>query len=50
MYIFQNLNAKIKHGVNDKVRPDLDLRKGSNLGMGGGGGGGCMRLKGFTLR
>ena len=30
----QNLNM----GVNDKVRTDLDLHKGSNLGMGGGGG------------
>ena len=33
MYTFQNLNAKLKHGVNDKVRTDLDLHKGSNLGM-----------------
>ena len=31
---FQNLNAKLKHAVNDKVRTDLDLHKGSNLGMG----------------
>ena len=30
MYTFQNLNM----GVNDKVRTDLDLHKGSNLGMG----------------
>ena len=29
MYTFQNLNM----GVNDKVRNDLDLHKGSNLGM-----------------
>ena len=31
---FPNLNTKIKHGCNDKVRTDLDLHKGSNLGMG----------------
>ena len=30
MYTFQNLNM----GVNDKVRTDLGLDKGSNLGMG----------------
>ena len=30
MYNFQNLNM----GVNDKVRTDLDLHKGFNLGMG----------------
>ena len=29
MYNFQNLNM----GVIDKVRTDLDLHKGSNLGM-----------------
>ena len=29
MYTWQNLNM----GVNDKVRTDLDLHKGSNLGM-----------------
>ena len=40
----QNLNM----GVNDKVRTDLDLHKGSNLGMGAGGGG--LLLKGLTLR
>ena len=34
MHTFQYLNAKLKHGVNDKVRTDLDLHKGSNLGMG----------------
>ena len=44
MYTFQNLNTKLKQGVNDKVRTDLDLYKGSNLGMG------CMLLKGLTLR
>ena len=31
-------------GVNDKVRTDIDLQKGSNLGMG------YMLLKGLTLR
>ena len=31
---FQNLNAKFKMGVNDKVKTDLDLHKWSNLGMG----------------
>ena len=36
----QNLNM----GVNDKVRTDLDLYRGSNLGVG------CMLLKGFILR
>ena len=30
MYTFQNLNM----GVNDKVRTDPDLHKGSDLGMG----------------
>ena len=30
MYTLQNLNM----GVNDKVRTDLDLHKGFNLGMG----------------
>ena len=34
MYTFQNLNANLNMGVNDKVRTDLDLHKGSNLGMG----------------
>ena len=33
MYTFKNLNAK-HMGVNDKVRTDLDLYKGSNLEMG----------------
>ena len=36
----QNLNM----GVNDKVITDLNLYKGSNLGMG------CMLLKGLNLR
>ena len=27
MYTFQNLNAELKHGVNDKIRTDLDLHK-----------------------
>ena len=30
MYTFQNLNM----GVNDKVKTDLDLHRGSNLGIG----------------
>ena len=37
MYTFQNLNPKLTStnmGANDKVRTDLDLHKGSNLGMG----------------
>ena len=33
MYTFQNLNAKLKHGCKWQ-RTDLDLHKGSNLGMG----------------
>ena len=40
MYTFQKLNT----AVNDKVRTDLDLHKGSNLGMG------YVLLKGLTLR
>ena len=31
---FQNLNAKLNMGVNDKVRTDLDLHKWSTLGTG----------------
>ena len=34
MYTFQNLTQKLNIRVNDKVRTDLDLRKGTNLGMG----------------
>ena len=42
---FSKLKPKnLNMGVNDKVRTDLDLHKGSNLGMG------CMLLKGLTLR
>ena len=32
MYTFQNLNENLNMGVNDKVRTDLDLYKGSYLG------------------
>ena len=31
---FSKLKCKTNMGVNDKVRTDLDLHKGSNLGMG----------------
>ena len=40
MHTFENVNIvltrtqNLNMGVNDKVRTDLDLHKGSNLGMG----------------
>ena len=34
MYTFRNLKQNLNIGVNDKLRTDLDLHKGSNLGMG----------------
>ena len=34
MYTFQNLTQNLNMGVNDKVRTDFDLHKGSNSGMG----------------
>ena len=43
MNTFQNLNAELKHGLNDTVLPDLDLSKRSNCGK-------CaLGLKGLTL-
>ena len=43
---FSKLKRKTNMGVNDKVRTELDLHKGSNLGMGYT----CMLLKGLTLK
>ena len=33
MYTFQNLKQTSNVGVNDKVRTDLNLHKGPNLGI-----------------
>ena len=41
--LFKTLTQNLNTGLNDKVRTDLDLHKGSNLGME------CMLLKGLTL-